>query len=200
MIGVMLAGLLLGQDGGLRQPHIETLVPPMREQGMGLDEAGDFVARGLDERTSRVNLVAAFLIDGDNRLSDMSVAFDRTSVGWGDQRRAVFRATLRARYGVRTMEAAADERQCPQIGAVLRRLEGLPTLRVNVPYIEPEDDLNRSVQIDGYSYRLAVFTRFDGGETDYRTTLESVEGSPISEAIMQAAIDLAPCWTAGGGG
>lgn len=196
MIWVLAAGLIFGPDDLPRQPPIETLSPPMIEQGLDLDEAGAFVDRGVIEGIGAYWPTTAFLIDGDNRLTGLSVAFTRAWIGQGERRRTILQARLRARQGTRTVEAVVEQETCPQIAVALTRLEALTPLRINSPYVGPDDDWNPSVMLDGYGYTLATQARFEGAETDYRTVIESVEGSPISAAIIDAAIELAPCWTA----
>lgn len=198
LLFVLALAAALSSDEPRHQPRVETLVPQMAERGLDLDQTRNFVDSGLTEYVGAYMLTTAFRIDGQNRLSGMTVAFARVWIGEGDERRPVFHARLRARQGRRTVEVLVDERSCPQVLTALRRLETLPPLQINSPNLGPDDDWNPSIQLDGYSYTLATQARFEGGDTDFRTVIESVEGSPISAAVIDAAIELAPCWSAAG--
>lgn len=196
---VLAVAAAMVSDEPRNQPGVETLVPPMAEHGHDLDQTRSFVDNGLTDHVGPYMLTTAFRIDGQNRLSGLTVAFARVWIGEGDERRPVFHARLRARQGRRTVEVLVDERRCPQVLTALSRLETLPPLQINSPELGPDDKWNPSIQLDGYSYTLATQARFVGGDTDFRTLIESVEGSPISAAIIDAAVELAPCWSASSG-
>lgn len=196
LLFVLAVAAALSSDEPRHQPRIETLVPPMSEQRHDLDQTRSFVDSGLTDYVGPYMLMTAFRVDGQNRLTGMTVAFARVWIDEGGERRPIFHARLRARQGRRTVEVLVDERSCPQALRALHRLETLPPLQVNSPDLAPDDDWNPSIQLDGYSYTLATQARFEGSETDFPTVIESVEGSPISAAIIDAAIELAPCWSA----